>query len=157
MQRPKPWQLALILLAFLADRLSKAWAANLLATQGPGRLRPWLAITEVYNQGIALGMFQGIAPWMGWATVLIVLGLLVLMWRLPRREWLVQAGLALIIGGALGNMFDRITAGQVLDFIIVPLRPGIFNVADVMIHLGIAVAVMGALLQGRKTMDEGRT
>lgn len=156
MHRPKLWQLTFILFAFLADRLTKAWAVDLLATHGPGQMHPWLSITEVYNEGIALGMFQGIGPWMGWGTILIIIGLLVLMRRLPNRDWLVQAGLALIIGGALGNMVDRITVGRVLDFIVVPLRPGIFNVADVMIQLGIGVAVLGALLSdhGRKQKSE---
>jgi lipoprotein signal peptidase len=47
----------------------------------------------------------------------------------------------------LGNLVDRITAGQVLDFITTPLRPGVFNIADVMIYTGVFVSLAGAILQ----------
>ena len=61
--------------------------------------------------------------------------------------WLMRAGLALLIGRAMGNLVDRITAGQVLDFIMTPMRPGVFNIADVMIYAGVFVSLAGAILQ----------
>jgi signal peptidase II len=61
--------------------------------------------------------------------------------------WLLRIGLALIIGGAMGNLIDRVTAGQVLDFIQTPIRPGIFNVADIMINTGVVLSLLGAFLQ----------
>jgi len=76
-----------------------------------------------------------------------VLGLLFYLIRLPREMWLLRLGLALIIGGALGNMIDRIVAGQVLDFILTPLRPGVFNVADICINVGMLLSLAGFLLQ----------
>ena len=65
--------------------------------------------------------------------------------------WLLRIGLALIIGGAMGNLIDRVTAGQVLDFIQTPLRPGVFNVADVMINTGVVLSLLGAFLQKERT------
>jgi len=143
-----------IALAFLADRFSKWWAANYLAEHGITRLNSWLTIQEVYNRGIAFGMFQGIGPIVGWLTLFVLGGLFVYLMRLPQRELLLRIGLAVLIGGALGNLVDRILVGEVLDFIQTPLRQGVFNVADVMVHLGIFLTILGSW---RRTNDEGET
>ncbi len=142
--------LVFIFLAFLADRLTKLWAAQFLAANGPTQVHALLTIRETYNRGIALGLFQGIGPIVGWLTVFVVLGMGVYMARLPREQWLARLGLAILIGGALGNLVDRVFVGQVLDFIETPLRPGIFNVADVMIYLGLALVLAGSFLQKGK-------
>lgn len=139
----------IILLAFAADRLSKWWMADFLAEHGRTYVTPWLTLTEVHNQGVAFGLFQGIGPLVGWLTIGVVLALFVYMLFVPRRQWLLRWGLAFIIGGALGNMVDRVLVGQVLDFIETPLRAGVFNVADVMIHTGLVLAIAGTLLQRR--------
>ena len=82
----------------------------------------------------------------GWLSILILAGLYVYLARLPRQQGLLRIGLALLIGGALGNLVDRITTGQVLDFMETPLRPGVFNVADVMINMGTLLVLVGGLL-----------
>lgn len=145
--------LLFILLAFLADRVTKLWAAQFLAANGPTQIHSLLTIQEAYNRGIALGLFQGIGPFVGWLTIFIVLGAGIYMARLPREQWLARLGLAVLIGGALGNLVDRIFAGQVLDFIETPLRPGIFNVADVMIYLGLILVLLGSFWQKEKHND----
>jgi signal peptidase II len=145
----------LIVLAFGLDRLSKWWAAAYLAEQGPTELHPLLSLYPIYNRGIAFGLAQGIGPIVGWLSIIVVLGLLVYMVRLPRSMGLMRVGLALLIGGALGNLVDRVTAGQVLDFITTPLRPGVFNVADVMIYAGILLALVGAFFQGNDESSVG--
>lgn len=145
--------LLFILLAFLADRVTKLWAAQFLAANGPTQIHSLLTIQEAYNRGIALGLFQGIGPVVGWLTIFIVLGAGIYMTRLPREQWLARLGLAVLIGGALGNLVDRIFAGQVLDFIETPLRPGIFNVADVMIYLGLILVLLGSFWQKEKHND----
>lgn len=136
----------LILLAFLADRLSKWWAAAYFAGHGPIELNKYFTLRETYNEGVAFGMFQGIGPWVGWLTILVIIGLLVYLAGVPKEAWLIRAGLGILIGGALGNMLDRIVAGQVLDFIESPLRPGIFNVADLAINLGMVLVIVGSLI-----------
>jgi signal peptidase II len=135
----------LILFAFLADRLSKQWAAAYLAQHGPTTFNSLFSLRETYNRGIAFGLFQGIGPLVGWLTIGVVVGLFLYLVRLPRELWLLRWGLALMIGGAAGNLVDRITVGQVLDFIQTPLRSGVFNVADIMIHLGILLVLAGSL------------
>ncbi|MBK8902144.1 MAG: signal peptidase II [Anaerolineaceae bacterium] len=139
-----------MLLAFLADRFSKWWVAAYLAENGPLRVTSWLTIREVYNRGIAFGLFQGIGPVMGWLTLLLLLGIFVYLVRLPRQAWLMRLGLAVLVGGAMGNLVDRIFAGMVLDFIETPLRQGVFNVADVLIHLGVILAILGNWLYEKK-------
>ncbi|RMH00372.1 MAG: signal peptidase II [Chloroflexi bacterium] len=141
----------LILLAFLADRFSKLWAVNYLAEYGTTRFNALFTLRETYNRGIAFGLFQGVGPIVGWLTILVVLGLFVYVHTLPVNMRLMRWGLALVIGGALGNLLDRVTVGQVLDFIESPLRPGIFNVADVMINLGMILTLVGAIWQSSVT------
>ena len=138
-----------MLLAFLADRFSKWWAAAYLAEHGVTRINEWLTIRAAYNRGIAFGLFQGVGPTVGWITLLFLLGLFVYLLRLPKRAWLLRLGLAVLIGGALGNLVDRIFVGEVLDFIETPLRQGIFNVSDVLIHLGVILAFLGTWQQER--------
>jgi len=141
------WVYLLILIAFGADRLSKSWAAGFLADNGATQIHPLFMLEQTYNRGLAFGLMQGIGMAVGWLSVAIVAALAVYMIRLPRPMWLLRAGLALIIGGALGNLIDRVTTGQVLDFIATPLRPGVFNVADVMIHLGLLLSLAGFIFQ----------
>ena len=139
--------LILILTAFAADRLSKWWAADFLAQNGATQLHPFLTIVPTYNRGIAFGLFQGIGPIVGWFSLLIVLALVISLFRVPKQMWVLRIGMALIIGGALGNLMDRVLVGQVLDFIQTPLQPGVFNVADVMIYLGVLISLGGLFLQ----------
>ena len=147
----------LILLAFLADLLSKRWAVAILQQQGTRQIHRWLTVRETYNEGIAFGMFQGIGPLVGWLSIGLLIGLLFYLTRIPQDQRLIRAGLALIIGGAMGNLVDRITVGRVLDFLETPLRPGIFNVADVLINLGLILIVVGSLLSTRRCTQEAAT
>ena len=142
----------LIFLAFTADRLSKWWAAAYYAEHGPTTFHPLFSLRQTYNRGIAFGMFQGIGPVVGWLTILVVIGLFIYLVRLPPEMRLLRVGMAVLIGGALGNLVDRLRAGQVLDFIETPLRPGIFNVADVFIYLGIFLILLASLFSRETTV-----
>jgi signal peptidase II len=148
--------LIVIILAFFIDRLSKLWAADFVAENGPTRLHPLLTIQETYNRGVAFGMFQGIGPIVGWFTILVVGALLIYLIHAPKELWIMRLGLAILIGGALGNLVDRIFVGHVLDFIETPLRSGIFNMADVLIYVGIGLTILGAVLQKSKDEDKKR-
>ena len=145
-----------MLLAFLADRLTKWWAADYLTEHGLTRVNEWLTFRAAYNRGISFGMFQGIGPAVGWITLLFLLGLFIYQMRLPKQAWLLRLGLAVLIGGAMGNLVDRIFVGEVLDFIQTPLRQGIFNVADMMIHLGMILVFLGVWQQERREKQQRR-
>ena len=69
------------------------------------------------------------------------------------EQWLIRAGLAVAIGGALGNLVDRIIYGEVLDFVITPLRSGVFNMADVMIYVGMGLVLVGAWRGSRQKVE----
>lgn len=144
----------LIILAFAADRVTKWWAAENLVEFRPVEVNEFLTLHATYNRGVAFGMLQGIGPIIGWLSTLIVLGLLVHMIRTPKRFWLLRLGLAMIIGGALGNMIDRITAGKVLDFIQVAFLPGIFNISDVLVNVGMVVSLVAVTFQKEEETDE---
>ena len=144
----------LIVLAFLADRLSKWWAVTYLGEYGPTRINALFSVQETYNRGIAFGMFQGIGPLIGWLTIAVVAGMLIYLLRLPKEEKLLRIGLALLIGGALGNLIDRIMVGKVLDFIVTPLRPGIFNVADVAIYLGMIIILLATFWSSSRARNQ---
>lgn len=144
----------LIILAFLADRISKWWALTFLAENGPAQITPYFYVRETYNRGIAFGMFQGLGPIVGWLSIAVVAGMVVYLSRIPKQDRIVRIGLALAIGGALGNLVDRISAGQVLDFIQTPFRAGIFNIADVLIQLGIGMVLLGTLWSGFRSRGQ---
>lgn len=140
----------LILFAFAADRLTKWWATAYFSENGPIEVGTFLTLSPTYNQGISFGMFQGIGRAVGWLSIIIVIGLFVYMLKTPRSMWMLRIGLALIIGGALGNMVDRIVAGEVLDFIQTSFRSSVINVADVMVNAGMIISLIGVIFQREK-------
>jgi signal peptidase II len=110
-------------------------------------------LTRVTNDGIAFGLLED-----GGALVLVVTGvalMAVLAWfataPLRSRLWL---GVGLLLGGALGNLLDRITESGVTDFIDPPLWPA-FNVADIAITAGVVVLALSALGPEREPAAEG--
>lgn len=136
----------LTIVAFALDRLSKWWAANYLFEHGPLQIHDLLILRVTTNRGMVFGLAQGAGSFMGWISLLIIGGLLIYLIRLPAGARLMRAGLAILIGGALGNLIDRLMAGEVLDFITTPLLPWVFNVADVFINGGMAIFIIATLL-----------
>ena len=136
----------IILLVYAADRITKWWVVNNLADFQPVKVNAFLTLHPTYNRGVAFGLLQGIGPIIGWFSILIVLGLLVYLVRTPRQQWLLRLGLSMIIGGALGNLIDRVTAGEVLDFIHISFLPGIFNISDLMVNLGMVTSLAAGFL-----------
>jgi signal peptidase II len=106
-------------------------------------------LRATYNRGISFGLLQGIGPIVGWLSLFVLIGLLYYLTKLPRRAWVARLGLALVIGGAAGNLIDRIVAGQVLDFLETPFRQGVFNAADLFINVGMALFIIATLLAAR--------
>jgi signal peptidase II len=139
---------ALVALVFLADQALKLWLlfGVGLAENGPFQVAPFMEIVLAWNRGISYGLFQQGTDIGRWALVALSFVAAVWlgrwMWREPRPATVV--GLALIVGGALGNGVDRAVYGAVVDF--VHLHWGsfswyIFNIADAAIVVGV-VALM---------------
>ncbi len=135
------------------DQATKAWVLTTLGTV-EGTTRPligdWLSLTLIHNTGIAFGMFDvGFSHVFTVTSIIISLGAMYFYrYHLPGPNFLSQACLGLIVGGAVGNIIDRVRFGYVIDFVHVHWFPGIFNVADSAITIGVAVLALFLLLNG---------
>jgi signal peptidase II len=131
---------------FVLDRITK----NLVVAQVPyGTEVPvlgrWVGIINVHNSGAAFGMAPALAGFFLVASVVVAIGLVVYVARNPGQLW-TDAALGLILGGTLGNGYDRIVHGTVTDFVNVHFWP-VFNVADSAISIGVVALVAGYLLR----------
>jgi len=143
------------------DMTTKEWASEALTLYRPRELLPWLNLTLAHNYGAAFSFLSDAGGWQRWffATLasVISIGLVVWVLRLPRREWRTALALSLVIGGAIGNLADRIQYGYVVDFIDVHYRgwhwPA-FNVADSAISCGVILLLLDALLQSLRKEKE---
>ena len=149
--------LPLTAVVVVADQAVKAWMVHHFAPFERVQLLPVLDIVLTYNTGAAFSFLSQASGWQRWLFVLLALGvslaLIVWMRRLQARvHGLLAAGLALIVGGALGNMIDRLTIGRVVDFIHVHAGRAYFpafNVADSAITVGAVVLLIDAWREAR--------
>lgn len=148
-----PWLLVSVLVVAL-DQLSKLWAQS--ALQPPGVPHPvipgFLSWTLAFNRGSAFSFLAQSGGWQRWFFVLLALvisgALVVWLARTARREWRTALPLGLVIGGAVGNLIDRLHAAQVTDFIQVYYRDWYyptFNVADCGITVGAVLLILFGL------------
>ena len=161
--QPKPnalaW-LALSALVIVLDQITKHFAIDLLEPYKPQAVIPgFLNWTLAYNAGAAFSFLHDAGGWQRWLfTVLaIAVSAVLVVWlsRTARVDWRTALPLALVIGGALGNLIDRVRFGHVTDFIEVYYQQWswpAFNVADSAISVG-AVLLILLGLGGRKTPE----
>ena len=147
----------LSLIVILLDQSTKQIAEALLTHAQPVNVLPVFSFTLLYNKGAAFSFLSDQAGWQRWFFILLALGvsLVLIAWlrRLKREERWTAVALALIIGGALGNVIDRILFGQVIDFLHFHYANHYFpafNVADSAITVGVAVMLLDALVLGRR-------
>lgn len=138
-------QLAVLAAVFIADRGSKVWAVEWLYPRSPLPVCRFFYLTYVENTGAAFGMMQGANLFFIGVSIVLFAGLFWLRRRLPLSGLGAHLALALVAGGALGNLYDRLVIGHVIDFLDFRVWP-VFNVADSCISVG---AVLLALLMGR--------
>ena len=146
------WPLVIASVVVILDQVAKAWVWR---TMGPveGASMPligsWLRLTLVYNTGIAFGLFQNIPYLFTILPVIISAGAVYFYaYHLPHDRPLIQVCVGLIVGGAIGNIIDRLRLGYVIDFIHVTRFPGIFNVADSGITVGVIALALYLLIVG---------
>lgn len=142
---------------FLLDQLTKWLVVHVMDLARVGAIDvfpPYLNFRMAWNTGINFGLLSGHADWTRWVLISVALGivLFVLVWMRrdpPGRLGLIFAGL--LIGGALGNVVDRLLYGAVADFLNMSCcgftNPYAFNVADISVFLG---AIGLALFSGGK-------
>lgn len=139
---------AVLSAVFTADRLTKLWARRWLLPRASVAVLPFFHLTYVENTGAAFGIgFSRNAFFAGLSIVLLgVLFYLQRAWR-GRSVWL-QLGLLLVTGGALGNLYDRLAYGYVVDFLDFRVWP-VFNVADSCVTIGACCLAWGLRLDER--------
>ena len=118
------------------DQGTKALATSLVSRGDRVEVLPFLHIENVRNKGVAFGIGGDISAVFIGVTVVLLLGFLVFLAFRGGSGWLVWLPAALLIGGALGNLADRVRDGAVTDFISLPLWPT-FNLADLAIVAGV--------------------
>lgn len=137
-------------MVFVLDRVTK----NLVSTQVPyGSEQPVIGnvvdITNIHNSGAAFGFAPAGASLFLIGAMVVAVGLVVYVARNPGDVW-IDATLGLILGGTVGNLYDRIVFGTVTDFVNFHFWP-VFNVADSAVSIGVVALTAGYLLRKNPT------
>ncbi len=149
------WFLFLIAgLVILLDQVSKAYIrAAFTGPEGAEMWAPWpwllpyARIIHITNTGVAFGMLQGLGGIFTILALLVALSIIYYFPRVPAEDWVLRLSMSLMLGGALGNLIDRVTMnGKVTDFISIGNFP-VFNIADSSITIGVIVLIIGVWVQ----------
>ncbi len=142
--------MAVIAIVVAADQALKAAIVSNLSLGERVDVLPGLAVVSVRNSGIAFGLLGDGDEGLVIAVTLIALAILMVVFaRAPAGPW-GWVGVGLIVGGALGNLADRVRDGAVVDFIKFDFWPA-FNLADSAITVGIVLLLLGQLQRERAT------
>ncbi|KAA9132821.1 lipoprotein signal peptidase [Marinihelvus fidelis] len=149
--------LALAAVIVVLDLWTKHIAVQSLDMYRPVEVFSWLNMTLAHNTGAAFSLLANAGGWQRWLftglAVVITVVLLVWMLRLQRGEWRLGLALGLVMGGAIGNLVDRVRLGYVVDFIDVHVAgwhwPA-FNLADSAITCGIIILLLDAFFSREK-------
>ena len=144
----------LSLAVIVVDQITKHW---ILATFRPGEdlpLTSFASLVLAFNKGAAFSFLAGETGWQRWMFAVIAIAACAAMIWFMRRggRSLFHAGLALIIGGALGNLYDRLMLGHVVDFLLFHYRDWYypaFNVADSAITIGAGALILDSFRERR--------
>jgi len=136
----------------IVDQLAKRWATASLLEGMPKVIWPVFDLNLAYNKGAAFSFLNDAGGWQRWLfaamAVAASVGIGVWMARLRNTQRLLLGSLALILGGAVGNLIDRLHSGQVVDFISVHWGAHYFpafNIADSAISVGAAILILDSL------------
>ena len=146
-------------LVIVLDHLSKWWVSSTLGFQETVPVLPFFSVVLIHNHGAAFSFLADAGGWQRWLFIGIGLVATVIIVRLLRthaHEPRMALALALVLGGALGNVIDRALLGYVVDFLYFHYRDfawPAFNVADSAISVGAAILVWDSLFS--KTVKTG--
>jgi signal peptidase II len=143
-------------LVVLLDQVSKLWIFRvLLEQQTEIVVLPVFSLVRRYNTGISFSFFatdHAIGPWI-FALLAVIIAVGLLVWLSQTADRLPAVGLALVVGGAVGNVIDRVREGAVMDFLLFHWRgwawPA-FNLADTAITVGVALLIYDGVFGDRK-------
>lgn len=149
----------LSVLVILLDQVTKALVVSAIKMKTSVALLPILEIVYLENEGAAFSILHDASGWQRWffITLALVVSVVLMVWlrriRTPEQT-ILAVGLSLILGGALGNVIDRVWHGYVIDFIYFHWRTWdfpAFNIADTAISLGAACLLIDAFRESGKT------
>ena len=153
----------LSVLVVVLDQASKHWFEHNLSLYEQIVVIPDLfSWTLAYNKGAAFSFLADQGGWQRWFFALIALGvsavLVVWLQRLKSHERLLAVGLALVLGGALGNLYDRVVLGHVVDFILVHWQDRwffpAFNLADSAITVGAGILILDMFINKKEQNND---
>ena len=151
----------LSLLVVLLDQASKQIAEAQLTPHQAVNLLPFFDWYLTYNTGAAFSFLADAGGWQRWlfTAIAIIMSILIVQWirQLPAEETLTSISLSLILGGAIGNLIDRIYLGHVIDYIQIWLGSypfPAFNIADAAISVGAALLILSSFTGMGKTTTE---
>jgi signal peptidase II len=154
------WILVAILVIAL-DQLSKWWIRALFELYEAIPVFPGLQIIYVRNLGAAFSFLSSAGGWQRWFFIVlsVLASIAIVIWisRLSKQRRLEALGLSLVLGGAIGNLVDRVLLGYVVDFIDVYYQSWhwpVFNVADSAITVGVAIMIIDILFYQRHELSE---
>jgi signal peptidase II len=148
--------LGIAILVLVLDQLTKAWVSTSLPEGGwwsplPGLWRVF-RVTHITNSGAAFGIFPNQGNFFIFIAIIVAAAIVMYYRYLPTGDWLVRLSLGLQLGGAIGNLIDRLHYGYVVDFIDIGFWP-IFNLADVSIVSGVAILAYCLWHEDRASQD----
>lgn len=133
----------LALLVFIADQYSKHLVLTHMTVGQPTPILPFFNLNLSFNTGAAFSLLRDAGGWQQWlfGGVAVIVSAIILLWlyRLPKKEIWAAIALSFVLGGAIGNLYDRITLGYVIDFLQLYYHQWswpIFNIADASICIG---------------------
>jgi len=152
--------IGIALLVIILDQLSKYYVRTYLSPGVPWNpirsLQRYISLTYITNTGAAFGLFPAFGTFFAVIAIVVVVVILVYQRHLSGVHWLMHVGLGLQLGGAAGNLIDRLHLGHVVDFIDIKVWP-VFNVADASTVIGVAFLALSLLREGEQETQEQAT
>jgi signal peptidase II len=151
--------LLIVAVVVLLDQSTKWWVRTNIPLNGSWLpdgllwLAPYARLVFIYNKGAAFGMFQNGSVIFTIVAILVAAGIVYFYSQIDPQDGPLRAAAGLYLGGVLGNLIDRLTQGQVTDFISVGTFY-IFNVADASINVGVALLLIGYWRSERMKADQ---
>ena len=154
---------SLALLIIVLDQVTKGMAEQYLEYGRPVVLTSWFNLTLQYNPGAAFSFLSDAGGWQRYffSGIAVVISAVLVVWlyRLPTTQRMLPLSLALILGGAIGNLWDRVALGHVVDFISVHYGGYFFpafNIADSAISVGAVLMILDSVLASRPDTTGGK-
>ena len=140
----------------ILDQWTKSMVRANLALQQQWSPWPWLEpyarIVHWKNTGAAFGMLPGFKDIFAALSILVSIGIIYYFPRVPHGDWALRLAMGMQLGGAIGNLIDRLTQGFVTDFISV-MNFAVFNIADASISIGVAVLIISIWLNEQRQSE----